>query len=315
MRTARGLPFAATAYMKLIIEGVIARVQRDHKVDLIALAFMANHAHILIRALDRDQCKRFYGEVQKQLTEAVKRLLGREHLNLWRPNGTSVVRYGDLASVLRRIAYAFANPARANLVDSVEQYPGVTSYQSYKSAPATLNAETTQECPWIQLPMIPRLPSLSVTERQDLHLVGVMRARSKERHDLSFRPHAWMEVFGITSDQEVRQARDEVLRLLEEFEREAREKRAAQGWRVKGAKRLRAEPINLSYVPPRSVRIFVYAVDRDTRIRMIAQFKEFCQRCRECYEAWKRGDYRVEWPPGAFEPARPVQFNWLASAV
>jgi len=305
----------ATEYMKLIIEGIIARVQRDHKVELIALAFMANHLHVLIRALDRDQCKRFYGEVQKQLTEAVKRLLGREHLNLWRANGTSVVQYGDLASVLRRIAYAFANPARANLVDSIDQYPGVTSYESFKNSPATLDAVDTKECPWIQLPMIPRLPSVSVNERQDRHIVSVMRERAKEQHALSFKPHAWMRAFGITTDEEVAHMRREIFRLLDEFEREARDKRVEKCWKVKGAKRLRVEPINLSYVPPRSVRIFVYAVDKYTRIRMIADFKEFCRLCRECYEAWKRGDYTVEWPPGAFEPAHPVRVNCFANGV
>lgn len=300
----------ATLYMELIIRGIIARVQRDEKVILIALTFMANHPHIIIEACDRDQCKRFYGEIQKQLTEAIKRLTGRKHLNLWRRNSTSVVRYGDLESVQRRIAYAFANPARANLVDSIEQYPGVSSYGAFCKAPATIDAKVTESCPWIQSPMIRRLPSAGVSERQDRFLTETMRSKAKERHDLTFQPNRWMARFGIKTSEDVRRVNGEILRVMREFEAEARQKRLESGWKVMGASRLRRRAIDLTgYEPPPSRRIFVYAADKATRIRMIEEYRLFCERCEECYEAWRIGNYRVEWPPGAYPPACPVQTN------
>lgn len=314
MRTAKGLPFTATLYMELIIKGIIARVQRDHKVSLIDLTFMGNHPHIMIEAGDRDQCKRFYGELQKQLTDAVKRLTGKKYLNLWRRNCTSVVRYGDLAAVQRRIAYLFANPARANLVDSIERYPGVSSFQVFMTAPPTLDAEVTESCPWIQAPMIRRLPSLSVTERQDRALTEWMRSKAMEHHDLTYHPNRWMRRFGITTPEEIKEVNAGILRQLREFEEEARQTRIRKGWKVMGAARLRRQALDIgTYTPPPSQRIFVYAVNPETRILMIREHRLFCQRCRECYEAWKQGNFLVPWPPGAYQPAPPVTTNWLVT--
>ncbi|MDC0357859.1 hypothetical protein OAO01_03515, partial [Oligoflexia bacterium] len=96
MRTKRGLPFVCTAYMNLLLKGILARVQRDLKVILCHHLWNGNHPHIIIRARDSAQCTHFYGEVQKQITDSIKRLLGRKHLNLWQKNGTSVVPYGDV---------------------------------------------------------------------------------------------------------------------------------------------------------------------------------------------------------------------------
>jgi hypothetical protein len=91
MRTRRGLPFMTTLYMQLILESILARVQRDSKVIIDHIIWMANHVHIIIQAKDAAACKNFYGEVQKQITEAMKRLLNLEHLNLWGSNTVSVV--------------------------------------------------------------------------------------------------------------------------------------------------------------------------------------------------------------------------------
>jgi hypothetical protein len=312
MRTAKGLPFVATSYMKQIIEGILARVQRDHKVTLIDHLFMGNHPHILIEAGDRDQCKRFYGEVQKQLTEAIKRLTGRSHLNLWRRNSTSVVLYGDLAAVQKRIAYLYANPARANLVDSIEQYPGLSSFGAFEQAPLTLDAKVTKRCPWVQAPMIPRLPTLSVTPRQDRALTESMRIKATEHHDLTYHPHKWMRRFGITTPEGIAEVKAGILRILREFEEEARQRRAREGWKVMGAARLQRQALDIvNYKPSPSQRIFIYAVDPQTRIRMIEEYRLFCERCAECYEAWKRGDASVRWPPGAYPPAPPVNTNWF----
>ena len=96
MRTRVGLPFVCTKYMNLIIEGIVARVQRNHKVQLCHKNFMGNHPHMIIVAKDSLECTNFYGEIKKQLTDSIKRLLGLEHLNLWQKNGTSVIRYHDL---------------------------------------------------------------------------------------------------------------------------------------------------------------------------------------------------------------------------
>lgn len=311
MRTGHGLPFVCTLYMQLILEGIVARVQRDLKVIINHFVWMANHAHIIVEARDAQQCTRFYGEVQKQLTEAVKRLLGREHLSLWRSNETSVMHLGDRESVMRRIAYLYANPARAGLVNAIEQYPGVSSWSGFQGVAADLKATISKECPWVQAPMIPRLPARSVTERQDLRLCAMMRERVRHKHELKLQPNSWMERFGVTTTQEIGQVNRSIIAMVREHEEAARVERQSMNRKVVGVNKLRREPLTMDYRPKRDTRrLFVHAEDKALRIQMIKRYKDFCDRCRECYERWKLGDFTVVWPPGAFRPPQPSNANW-----
>ncbi|NDC37476.1 MAG: hypothetical protein EBZ48_05435, partial [Proteobacteria bacterium] len=291
-----------------------ARQRLRRALEHIKLLGPLSNRTLLIEALDRGQCKRFYGELQKQLTDAVKRLTGIKHLNLWRRNCTSVVRYGDLASVQERIAYAFANPARANLVDAIERYPGVSSFKAFMAASATLDASVTEMCPWIQAPMICKLPTRSVTEQQDRALTEKMRKLSVASHELTYYPNRWMARFGVTSSEEIQAVNDRILLRLRELEEQARTRRIQNGWKVMGANRLARQPLDLEkHEPPPSRRIFIYAIDPEIRTAMIAEYRQFCGICKACYEAWKLGDFSVLWPPGAYQPAPPITVNWIVT--
>ena len=169
MRTKEGLPFVCTKYMKLLIKGIMSRVQRDQKVVLCHYLWMGNHPHMIIVAKDSLAACSFHGEIKKQLTDSIKRLIGVKHLNLWKKNGTSVIRYGDIDSVKKQIAYLYANASRANLVESIEEYPGVSSFNMYMSAGSSVSSEVSEDTYWIRLPMIKRLPKRSLTDRQDEH--------------------------------------------------------------------------------------------------------------------------------------------------
>lgn len=315
MRTRRGLPFTCTLYMKLILKSILARVQRDDKLELLHDVWMGNHAHLLVKAKDAQQCKNFYGELQKQLTEAVKRLLGVEHMNLWAPNATSVVEIVGLESVIERIAYLYANPARANLVESIDDYPGLSSWRAFQDAEPRLDAAASEECRWVRQSMISPLPARSVTHHQDRHLVESMRSKTKTSHTLTYRPNAWMKEFGITTAEEIAAVNARIIAKVREYESEARTMRLQNRWRVKGARRLEREAIDLSYRSKKETRrIFIYAVDDAVRIEKIAEMKWFDERCRYCYERWLIGDYGVQWPPGAFRPPLPGNVNWFTAA-
>ncbi|MFM1846712.1 MAG: hypothetical protein RL417_186 [Pseudomonadota bacterium] len=314
MRTGVGLPFVCTLYMKLILEGILARVQRDMKVVINHLIWMANHAHIIIEAKDTEQCKRFYGEVQKQLTEAVKRLLGLDHLNLWRSNETSVVHLGDKEGVMRRIAYLYANPARADLIESIDQYPGVSSWQGFLANSGELEGAISKDCRWIQAPMIPSLPLRSANTTQDLRLTEKMLAKAVRSHRLVLKPNSWMRRYGITTSEEVEQTNRSIIAMVREYEESARLRRSREGKKSMGVSRLRREEIRLNYKPTRVTRrIFVYAVDKEIRIGMIKRYRAFCEACREAYLRWKAGDFDVKWPPGAYRPPQPNNVNWFAT--
>ena len=316
MRTREGLPFVCTKYMKLLLESIIARVQRDSKVTLCHILWMGNHPHIIIVAKDKKACTQFYGEIQKQLTEAVKRLLGLKHLNLWNNNATSVIPYHDIETVCYRIAYLYANPARANLVQTVSRYPGLSSWREFQADKANIDARHSKQCPWIRSPYIESLQHPTVSEFNDYRLCNKWRRKAKHSHELVIEPNAWMKTFGIDTGAEVEETNERIMAFHTVLEEEAREKRVADKRKVMGRKKLRSRPINLSYQPKKtSRRIFTYSLDPKLRVYLIEAYQEFCANCRECYERWKLGDFSVQWPPGAFLPPMPHVKNEIYQPI
>ena len=153
-RARDGLPLPVANYMKLLIKCILARTQRDFKVELAHHIWLGNHPHIVATLKDADLARRFYMEVQKKLTDAIKRLLGLEYLQLWA--GTPrVIEISDLKSAIKMIAYYYANPAAAHLVESIDDYPGLSSWDDFTVNTSKLDAAVVHEGPWIRLPSIP----------------------------------------------------------------------------------------------------------------------------------------------------------------
>jgi hypothetical protein len=311
-RTRRGLPFVATLYMKLLIGSVLANVQKTDKVIISHLLAMANHFHMIAVAKDQLECTRFYGEVQKQLTEVIKRLLGLRHLNLWPKNGVSVIEYGDRESVEERIAYLYANPARAHLVDVIERYPGFNSWEAFQNTTPIHDASYSTSYSWVQLRAITKLPARALTRKQDETYTQRLKESCWKEHLLTLRPNAWMKCFGIHG-AEIASTNRRIMVLLREKEGAARSERQAKSGRTKGESQLAQEAISMEHEPKKSYRIFVHAANPTLKAAMIERFARFCDQCRYCYECWKRGDHRVVWPAGSFRPPMPPTINWLVA--
>ena len=121
-----------------------------------------------------------------------------------------------------------------------------------------------------------------------------------------------MASFGVETDEEVSDINKEILETLRDKERDAAARRKAKGRGVMGARKLRQQPIMKDHEPKkRSRKIFVLASTLLLRKLVIREFREFCNRCRECYQKWLEGDFTVVWPPGAFKPPFPPNANLL----
>jgi len=312
-RTRKGLPFVCTRYMKLILKSVIARAQRDHKVDISNLLFMGNHPHMLVTARDAVQFKNFYCEVKKQITEMVKKLLGRKHLCLWDRNKTKVNYLEDAETIKDRIVYLFTNPASAHLVDSIEHYPGLSSWEIFRDCENSIHYEHKEDCPWIQQYMVEPLPCKALTEKQDDFIYNKLKSRSKLSHELILKPNCWMEGLFPEDDPEiVKFHNDDIKEKIREKEKELRLERLVKGIKVKGANALKREAFDLKYRPKKYQNsVFVICRDVDLRKQILGWYREFCEQCAWCYEQWKAGNFRVKWPPGAYAPVGVPNVNLL----
>lgn len=314
-RTIEGLPFVATRYMKLLICGIIARTQRDCKVTLCHFLWMGNHAHMLAIFKDPKQASNFYAEVQKKLTESLKSLLGLSHLRLWegRPVVAQVL---DLAAAIEQVAYLYANPARANLVDSISEYPGCSSWTAFQEAVASgnhqLDAKVEREVMWVPYAKIPPLPAEALKKHADTDFTELLSKKGGP-HNLELYPNAWMKCFDITSPERIAEVNQAVLARVAENEQEHRDKRAEEQKGVLGERLLRVQPILRPHVPKGRAnrrRVFVICSEKEQRIGFIRMVKALCRLARRYYHDALKGIHR-NWPPGMFKPPlRP-----LASAL
>lgn len=310
----RSLPLPTLRLIKILILSALARTQRDDKVILSHYIFMGNHAHLGIIAKDANALANFLQELQKKLTESIKRLLGKNHLKIWQ--GSAVVALiTDRKKALEKIAYWYANPAKANLVHSIDDYPGVSTWSVFRgicrSSSPILNSIDTccaRRIPWIRLSMIPLVGSSPLDPKDDKRLTdGVLKVaiRSKEFHDLKFHPNAWMGVFGITEIREIIECNQEIIRLTRQNEADARKAREIKNQHVLGVRALLREPVLKRFETRKVIknqrRVQVISSDPQLRIRFLRHIKAINAEARSLYRSWSLGAH-VKWPPGVFRP-------------
>lgn len=311
IRTREGLPFACKESIELLIKSALARTQRDFKVRVVQFVWMGNHAHILVICYDATKFSRFYGELQKKITDYVKRLLGKDHLWLWegRPG---VHKVADLEAAIERIAYFYANPAKANLVDSIEQYPGYSTFSIFQGTNNTLFNRTTEKIPWIRCPAVQKLPDLNLSPKLDKHLKAKFVRSAKQSHRLTVFPNLWMLCFGLRTREEICAINQKILMQLRVLEQAARDTREQRSIKTIGANKLVEQSIMSPHTPKKYGRkIFVMARSKEIRIAYIQHVKRICEKCKECYQRWKNLDFSFTWPPGTFPPSLPMAANAL----
>ena len=307
-RVREGLPFPPTLTIKAIIDGIMARAQRDSKVVICHYIWMSNHVHIIIVAKDAEQCIKFYMEIEKKLTDSIKKLINVRRLNLWEGD-PSVNLIPDLDTVAARIAYLYANPSEADLESSIDQYCGTSSWNEFSKSDGTLDYKSSKSTPWIRIRNMEALPHRVLSNHQDKFFANKFKSSAKKIHILSVEPNAWMKCFQVTEVEEINNRIRFSVRLREKL---SSERRAKIGKSVMGSHRLVSEPILKAHTPKKkSNKIFVICHDKELRIACIAEHKDALADRKEIYLQWKAGDFSRSWPPGFYRPSMPP----LANAV
>ena len=287
----------------------MARAQRDNKVTICHSLWMGNHVHFLLVSKDGYDFTQFYGEIKKKLTDTLKSLMGRRFLSPW-DGDVVVARILDKKAAIHQIAYLYANPSRANLINSIEEYPLYNSYNDFKSAPSTTTASTDHLEYWVPAAEVPTLPSKVLKHHKDVEFTDLLK-KSGFKHTLTIHPNAWMECFGITDSKEVEKTNKDVFDQLRAMEEEHAATRLKERKGVLGAKNLRLQPFMKHHVPGESERrIFVISSIKELRISFIEEFKDLCELCKEYFFQSLKG-ISCEWPPGMFRPSYRLRASAL----
>lgn len=309
-RARKGLPLPPRPLVNLIIESALARTQRDHKVILCGQTWLGNHPHLLVYSLDVVDLKRFYEELKKRITDALKRLLGKRHLSIWDSKNTTVAEVLDLNKAIQRFGYVYLNPVRAKLVPSVDEYPGVSSWKALLQASPFVEACEETEVPWLRLPSIPRLSSSNPSKKEEQRVIRQLVESNKEMHKLKIYPFAWLKAFGVIEPKEVEVIKRTIISEVRQVEEELKIRRVVNRENLLGRDKLLCQGITWSHEPAkRERRIFFLSSISQLRFAFLEEYAAFCERCRGCYQKLRAGFTNITWPPGAFAPAIPPLIN------
>jgi len=313
-RARRGIPMPARPLLNQIILSALARTQRDFKVKICNFIWMGNHVHLIIISQDIAELTNFYGELKKKLTESIKRLLNMpycEHLSLWEDR-TKVPQVLDLKEAVSRTIYAFCNPSEADLVDTIDEYPGLSTWGDFCTLEADITSASVQNVPWIQMPMLEGLSSQQFSKREESRMLESLSNKCKESACLTVHPFAWLKVFGVTNGPSIEKYRNKIITAVRAKEEEYKLRRLRTRKRAMGRERLLSEGINLSHIPKdHGPTLSVLTSINGRRIRFLQKLKAFKIAVRECYELMKIGATKIDWPLEAFVPRRPLLANPL----
>jgi hypothetical protein len=267
---------------------------------------MNNHAHQHVIPDKPEMHTKFYMEYQKKITDTVRKLVKRKQLSLWerRP---SVFLLAELEDVIRRLIYLFLNPVRAGLVETIDHYPGLTTWHAFKTCEASVDAEVIMKGKWTPVSSLEPLPQGNrLSPANDRAMVKRLgEAEGTLEYDLIVKPLKWLQAYGITDPAQVEQIRQRIINAVYAEEANLAKERREKGHGVIGAERLKQQEYMAPHTPKsKERRIFVICGNDERRPKIISAFKEIFGKCRDCYEALKQG-LPHEWPPGTFVPWIP----------
>jgi hypothetical protein len=305
-RAREGLPLPPTETTNQLLTGILARAQRDEKVTFCNFVEMVNHTHQLVIPDDPNQHVKFYMEYQKKVTDTVRKLTKRKRLNLWEER-PSVPQIGDLEDAINRHIYIFCNPGKAGLVESIDEYPGLSSWSAFKTCEASVDAEVRIKAFWTPASVLEPLPDGDrLSPIADKLMAKEMReVEGTVECELILKPLAWLGVYGVTDPERIEKIRQKIIKEVYAQEAKFSKERIENQRPVLGATRLRQQKYLKPHTPKkRGRRIFVICANNERRPKMIASQKEVATRHRECFELRKQG-LPHEWPPGTFIPWAP----------
>jgi len=241
-RTAEGLPFVPNKFIELLIGGIVARTQEKYAGIVVnAIVFMSNHFHLIITIYtDPATLSTFMGYFQGELSGLIHRLTGECNKRLW----ATKFKATELLTpeiVMEKLNYIYSNPVASNLVESIQDWEGFSSWHE-------LNGGKARSFRWISDSIIEsRLPKEQFTDKSISSLVESISDIGGAPRPFQCDPFFWKRCFTETINKSDEELKKELLTNIRESENTHREARETDGFPVMGADKLRYQSIYRSY--------------------------------------------------------------------
>jgi hypothetical protein len=296
-RLIKGLPFVPNEFMKPLMCGIMARAQELYPVCISHFLWMGNHYHIILTGRGA-QISPFLGYMQAEIAKALKQLHPRYYeTKVWR------TRFKEQhlcipEAVFKAIAYLYNNPTRANLVENIDEYPGLSSWKMMMSGGYAIEAG------WVPSRLLSGFHK-KIRTRTPVQLARHLKQLATSTHSLRIHPFAWKRCFEETRSHTDEELLCEIVRRVRCREQSSAELRTGP---VIGARRLKRRSIFRDYRPKKKKfdrTPYLICPDKELRKVFIQGYRNFCDMCRSAWNALMRGVKGVEFPRGAYLPGAP----------
>ena len=295
-----GLYLLANPLSRLIILSCLARAQTLYNVTVCHAIVEGSHLHLIVVVEDPDDLCKFLGYFKGETAHRFNRLLGRTKRTIWCEGYDSPVVLTPKRALIA-IAYLYANPAKDNLEDSIDQYPAFSTWKMFKKQKHQFHSK------WFFRDSYRALPLDAHNIRGYTKVTESLISQDTEQHTFEINPNGWMEAFGVTSPEEQEKVNSILTERVRLLEARARKLRAVTGKRVMGRAKLIAQPIDTLYRPKnrRGRRMWCLSEVRAKRVEFINFLKKLRKEGRRVLELWRLRDYSVPYPLGLYPPSMP----------
>jgi len=298
-----GLLLLSNPLCLAIIQSCLTAAQKLYNVRICHLLVEATHVHLVMVVYNPDHIPAFLRHFKTESAHALNAILGRSKRTVW-CSGYDSPKVLTLVKAMAVIAYIYSNPAKDNLVRSIDEYPGFSTWEMFQTGQFTKL--------WKRL----RRPSYKALDSNSHNLRGYTKeaerllSQTDEIEPFTLEPNAWLEAFEITDPTQQARINAQVMAHIRHLEARAERVRQRERKSVIGRERLLHQRLDLSYRPKRTGRkMWCLSHRRSIRIAYIRFFKRLKQEARKVLALWRSGDTSAKYPPGLYPPSMPKLAN------
>ena len=200
-RTEEGLPFVPVSFINEIFWSNLAKAQRLYPQRICNFMVEPNQIHMILLIDNPENAYKFIGYLKQETAHALNKLLGRRRKTVWVEDYDAPTIL-DLDKFLKQYAYCLLNPVKDRLIDSMNNYPGVSSFQMLQ------HRTHTRECIVISRDSIPSLSNPTKPWKEDKAVLELLTSENPEKTTLYLSLYDWKHCFQESrelSDQEAHQ--------------------------------------------------------------------------------------------------------------
>jgi REP element-mobilizing transposase RayT len=295
----QGLLLLANPLCQAIVKSCLARAQFKYPVRISAFIINANHVHLVMVVDNPDNVTSFIQYFKTESAHMLNRVLGRRKRTIWCKGFDSPVVL-TYTRTLIALSYLYANPAKDNLEENIEQFPGLSSWEMFISGKHTKH--------WKRL----KRPAFKMLAKDSHNLRGYSKeaqrilSESKKTHEFTLSPNAWMEAFNITDSVEHERINKRIIQRVRTLEQRAAKIRERLGKKVMGRDKLISQSLNLNYQSNRSgKKMHCLSDDIKLRVEFIEFLKDLYAKARDVLAQWRQGNLSARFPLGLYPPCMP----------